>query len=113
VDLVSEADERLPSGPRGEQGRTGRTGERGERGLSRLQGRAVVFLFALAVVLAGYGLVSNSHEIAANNHKFCQVIRAATATPVQKPANPAANPSREQAFEWYQRYRDLGRSLGC
>jgi hypothetical protein len=67
----------------------------------------------IPVILFGLSILFTVHYVNTANHKFCQVIRAATATPVQKPANPAANPSREQAFEWYQRYRDLGRSLGC
>lgn len=44
---------------------------------------------------------------------FCGVVTAATSTPVQKPADPAANPSREQSWEWYERFVMLGRSLGC
>jgi hypothetical protein len=44
---------------------------------------------------------------------FCQVVTAATATPVSKPADPAANPSREQAYEWYLRFVGLGQRLGC
>jgi hypothetical protein len=46
-------------------------------------------------------------------HKFCQVTGAATATSVQKPADPAANPSREQSWQWYERFYALGKSLGC
>jgi len=44
---------------------------------------------------------------------FCGVVSAATATPVTRPADPAANPSREQSWEWYERFVSLGRSLGC
>lgn len=100
-------------GEKGTQGETGVQGERGERGLSLVQGRAVVVLFALAVVLAGYSLIANSRDIGSNNHKFCQVVTGFTAVPVAKPADPAANPSREQAWEWYQRFVSLGHDLGC
>jgi len=107
VDLVSEGDERFPAGPRGAKG------ERGERGLSRLQGRAVVFLFGLAFLGTGGNLFWTAHEIGANNRQFCQVITGFTAVPVQKPADPSANPSRVNDYEWYLRFASLGRSLGC
>lgn len=65
---MNEADERLPSGPRGRQG------ERGERGLSRLQGRAVVVLFAIAVIVAGFGLFWTSHQVTAEQGKWCGLV---------------------------------------
>jgi hypothetical protein len=108
VALVSEADERLPAGPRGSQGERG---ERGERGLSRIQGRAVVVLFLLAAVFGVSNWWWTDIQIAANNHKFCQVVSGIV--PVPRPADPAANPSRETAYEQYERFADLGRSLGC
>lgn len=107
---MSEADERLPAGPRGRQGVQG---ERGERGLSRIQGRAVVVLFLIASLTGAGNLFWTAHEISGNNHKFCQVVTGVTSVPVPRPANPAANPSRETSWEWYERFADLGRSLGC
>ena len=50
--MSGEADERLPVGPRGEQGEQG---NRGERGLSRVQGRAVVALFLIGVLIGSVG----------------------------------------------------------
>jgi hypothetical protein len=47
------------------------------------------------------------------DREFCAVVTAATQTPVARPADPAANPSREQSYEWYERFVQLGRSLGC
>jgi hypothetical protein len=72
-----------------------------------------VVLVALVLALEVASLLFTTNYVASNDHKFCQVVTAATETPVQKPADPAANPSREQAWEWYERYAALGRSLGC
>jgi uncharacterized membrane protein YciS (DUF1049 family) len=125
VDLVSEADERLPVGPRGRQGAKG---ERGERGLSRLQGRAVVFLFGLSVALSACSLFWNSYEVNSNaaaqrsqqasqqqaqrqeqaaqqragaaiEAKLCTSLKPLEGLADMKPpaGNPADNPSR--AFE--------------
>lgn len=101
---MSEADERLPRGPKGEPG---------ERGLSRRASWAVVVLFAISAAGIVGNLLWTAHEISASNHKFCQVITATTAVPVPRPADPSANPSRETSYEWYVRFVDLGRSLGC
>ena len=83
------------------------------RGLSQIQGRAIVVLFAIPVVLAVFAIFWVNHTVTANNHKFCQVVSGVTAVPVPKPADPAANPSRENQYEWYERFVSLGRSLGC
>lgn len=68
-----------------------------------------VFLIAL-IAASMLFTVNYVHD---TNRDFCGVVNAATATPVERPSDPAANPSREQAWEWYQRFMDLGRSLGC
>lgn len=99
---MSEADERLARGPKG---------DRGERGLSRIQGRSVVVLFLISVLFGGSGWYWTAHEIGVNNRKFCQVI--SDVVPVPKPADPAANPSRETSYVQYERAVRLGRSLGC
>ena len=44
---------------------------------------------------------------------FCEVVNGFVATPVQEPADPAANPSREQDYLWYERFWRLDRKLGC
>lgn len=74
---------------------------------------AFVVLAALALLLSAGNLLFTVHEVSANNHKFCQVVAGVTAVPLPKPANPAANPSRENQYEWYERFVSLGRSLGC
>ncbi|MGH3743719.1 MAG: hypothetical protein ACRDTP_02535 [Mycobacteriales bacterium] len=74
---------------------------------------AFVALSVLMLALAGVNLLFTVNTVQGNDHKFCQVITATTAAPVPKPSDPAANPSREQGYEWYLRFVQLGRSLGC
>lgn len=75
--------------------------------------RSVVILFVLMLLLAGTNLLFTVHQVAANDRKFCQVVTGFTAVPVPRPASPAANPSRERQYEWYQRFTRLGQDLGC
>lgn len=75
--------------------------------------RSVVILFVLTLVLAGANLLFTTHEVSANDHKFCQVVTGVTSVPVTRPPDPAANPSRENQWEWYERFVQLGRDLGC
>lgn len=85
-------------------------------GYSRRTRKLFWWLAAIAVVslaLAAANVAFTVHQVSANDQKFCQVITGFTAVPVPKPADPAANPSREQSYEWYLRFADLGRSLGC
>lgn len=67
----------------------------------------------LPVVLFGLSILFTVHYVTAADHRFCQVVRSVTATPVPRPADPAANPSRLNQYEWYERFVSLGRSLGC
>jgi hypothetical protein len=96
---------------RGEKGEPGTRGEQGARGLSRRVSLAIVVLFAINALGVGFNLFSTAHEIGTNNRKFCQVI--SDVVPVPRPADPAANPSRETSYVQYERAVRLGRSLGC
>lgn len=79
-----------------------------------MRGRyAFVALAVLALALSGACLLFTVHYVGANDRKFCDVITGFTVTPVQRPADPAANPSREMSWEWYERFVRLGRGLGC
>ena len=67
----------------------------------------VSLLLDIGVILIGLAAIS------ANDHKFCDVVHAATANPITRPADPKKAPAQEQQWEWYQRYVALDRSLGC
>jgi hypothetical protein len=124
---VSEAgDERMkgfaeqfppgPGGPearwRGERGETGKQGPRGEPLTPALR-KAVIFLFLLSFTLAGTALFVASHEIGVSARKWCATLDLLTARPVPRPADPAANPSRENAYVFYADISDLRRQFGC
>jgi hypothetical protein len=74
---------------------------------------AVVVLFALTVAFGTVNLLFTTHDVNANNHKFCQVIEGFVATPVTKPVNPQSKPAQETAYMWYLRFLGLDHSLGC
>jgi hypothetical protein len=103
---MSEGDERLPRGPKGDKG------DRGE-GMTRHTRQAMVFLFALSFLLAAGALLFTSREIGLNNQKWCTTLELLTSRPVPRPPDPAANPSREQAYVLYTDFRDLRHRLGC
>lgn len=65
------------------------------------------------VLLIGACLAFTVHYVRSTEREFCAVVTGVTAVPVPRPADPGANPSREQAFEWYERFVTLGRNLGC
>lgn len=75
--------------------------------------RAYVVLVLLSVLLSVTSIAFTVVYVRYVEHEFCAVVTAATATPVQRPADPSANPSREQSWEWYERFVLLGRHLGC
>jgi hypothetical protein len=72
-----------------------------------------VVLVILSLLIGVTSILFTVGYVNSANRKFCQVVSATTATPVQKPADPHANPSRENQWEWYERFAALGRSLGC
>lgn len=71
--------------------------------------RAFAVLFLL-VILIGGGSIFFTVSVA---RSFCGIVSAATETPVQRPADPAAKPAQETQWEWYQRFRQLGDHLYC
>lgn len=75
--------------------------------------RAYITLVLLSILLSAGSVAYSGHQRVLNNHKFCEVTDAFVATPVPKPANGNANPSRAQAYIWYERFVRLDKSLGC
>lgn len=129
--MSAEDSERLiGQGQRGEQGERGKQGSRGEAGLSRTVRRALVFLFALSVLLAGINLGWTAYEkgaIQAGQHreqvlqqqagvmleaKLCTTFgRLAALKP--PPGNPKTNPSRAYLQAQHDALVQLGTDLGC
>jgi len=75
--------------------------------------RQVRWRDVIIVALIGASMLFTVSYVRSTEREFCQVVTAATATPVSRPADPAANPSREQSWEWYERFAQLGQRLGC
>ena len=132
---VSEDSERLVvPGPIGPQGKQGERGKPGAAGLSRSTARSLVFMFALAVILAASGLFWINHAvhdsqaaIQAAQHreqvmqqqagaileaKLCTTFRELAA--LKPPAgDPGRNPSRKYEQEEHATLDQLGADLGC
>lgn len=122
--MTGEDGERLAvAGPRGPQGNQGNRGERGAAGLSRPVRRALVFLFALAVVLAACGLFWTVRAVNASRaaqqsqgraveRKLCTTFaRLAALKP--PPGDASRNPSRAYEQELHVTLDELGTDLGC
>lgn len=75
---------------------------------ARLRWRGLV-----PVVLFGLSILFTVNYVQSTEREFCQVITGVTSVPVPRPADPAANPSREKQYELYEQFVTLGRSLGC
>jgi hypothetical protein len=51
--------------------------------------------------------------VSESNHQWCDIVNTIIVVPVQKPADPKAHPSRQRAYEYYQKFVQLDKSLGC
>jgi hypothetical protein len=73
-------------------------------------------IVALFLVLAA-GVVINlaitTLEVRHSQQQWCTALDLLTAHPVQKPADPAANPSRENAYIYYRTFLDIHHRFGC
>lgn len=67
----------------------------------------------IATLLAVTSIVFTLVYVRYEAHLFCQVITGVTSTQVPRPADPAANPSREKQYELYQKFAALSQGLGC
>jgi len=120
--MSSEADERFPVGPRGAPG------ERG--GLSRLQGRAIVVLFLIAVLLGVGNLFWTAHETnratsaqhaeQAAQQRAGELIEQKLCTTFGKlsaekppPGNPLTNPARAYDQGQHAILAQVAPDIGC
>jgi hypothetical protein len=65
------------------------------------------------IVLVGACLLYNAHSVNASQHTWCQTLNLLTQHPVPKPADPAANPSRARAYQFYAVFVQQRHRLGC
>jgi len=110
-------------GQKGDTGARGREGKRGQAGLSHAVRRALVFLFALAALLAALALfltvrsagdsqAAQRAAAQAAEHKICVTLGKLAA--LQPPAgNPLTNPARGYDQELHMTLDQLGPDLGC
>lgn len=70
----------------------------------------LVLLFAAAV--AGNYLLTD-YQIGHAQKQWCDTFTLLTGAPVPVPANPAANPSRVQAYRLYEDFITLRARFGC
>ena len=121
-------------GPRGAQGNQGNRGEQGAAGLSSPVRRALVFMFALAVLLGALDLFWTAHEVHASQaavqaaqvreqamqrsqgqaigRKLCATLGALAALE-PPPGNPKTNPSRAYLQAQHDTLAQLGVDLDC
>jgi hypothetical protein len=90
------------------------------RPLPRSAVRSVLALFAVAALIAiaaliGYTRLSADvrHQVQVGNHRWCATLHLLTAHPVPRPADPHANPSRENAYVFYVNLLQLRQQFGC
>ena len=75
-----------------------------QRAFPKWAGRSLGVLLALVLglsVAVGVGYVDLKKYADAKVQNECQALELITQHPIPKPANPAANPSREAAYQFY------------
>jgi hypothetical protein len=75
--------------------------------------RGYVVLVLISLIFSAGVFMINNQQQKQDEQKFCQLLDASLSVPVPRPANPAANPSRQRAFELYMKAVRLDHSLGC
>lgn len=78
--------------------------------------RIVAGVVALFLVL-GAGVVINfaitGYEVRHSQQQWCTALGLLTAHPVPSPADPKANPSRENAYVYYRTFLDIRDRFSC
>jgi hypothetical protein len=121
--VMTEHMEAFFRGARGAKGDKGDRGDKGQRGLPQGQARAIVYLFAVCIVLfivLGLGLFHYVHasqaaqrrQGAVVGEKLCATFGSLAA--LRPPAGSAsANPSRAYEQQLHAELVQLGDDLGC
>lgn len=72
-----------------------------------------LILVGLSCLTAFIAVMVSLKAINDSQHKWCQIVNTITAIPVPKPEHPVAGSQPERAYEFYNEFIDLRRSLGC
>jgi hypothetical protein len=72
-----------------------------------------IVLVLLSAILAFIAVMVSLKAINDSQHKWCQVVNSIVSVPVPQPTGPRVDPKQERAWEFYQEFVDLKRSLGC
>lgn len=72
---------------------------------------AVFLLFLIGAMTINFILVK--HQVSMAQVQWCDTLKLLTSHPVMRPVNPAANPSRLEAWQLYQDFVSLRRTFGC
>jgi len=72
---------------------------------------ATLLLVIITSVAAGWGLTL--WETSIQSHQWCDTLTLLTKNPVPKPADPQANPSRQQSYLLYSDFVKLRHKFGC
>lgn len=83
--------------------------------MSRPARYALGVVAALAVVagLVAGGVFYTGWAVHRDEQQWCDTLNLLTSQPVARPADPAANPSREQAYRYYADFVTLREHFGC
>jgi hypothetical protein len=84
-------------------------------------GAVVIGLMLFAAFVAGYGNAQSNQQTAKiqqeivrqNNNVWCQTLDLLTKKVIPKPADPKANPSREQDYQFYVVFTTAKQKLKC
>lgn len=74
---------------------------------------AIAVSFLLVIAGVGYSLWHGQHALSSNNQQWCTALTDLTSSPIAKPADPKANPSREFSYELYTDFKGLKTKFGC
>jgi hypothetical protein len=72
----------------------------------------LVIVITLALAIGGAWLVALRAQDS-SQHKWCTTLELLTRQRVPDPADPAANPSRENAYLFYIHLKELEREFRC
>ncbi|MGH3205927.1 MAG: hypothetical protein ACRDP5_28330 [Streptosporangiaceae bacterium] len=69
--------------------------------------RLIIFFLVLSFIASGAATYASYAQVQASQHRWCATLELLTAKPVPSPADPAANPSRLEAYVLYTDFRSL------